>query len=58
MKNDIITLEITDVTPEGFGVGRIDGKVYFTSPKRLKDGEFVQVTITEVLDYDLLGKLA
>ena len=36
----------------------IDGKVYFTSPKRIKDGEFVQVTITEVLDYDLLGKLA
>ncbi|MBO5915041.1 MAG: radical SAM protein, partial [Clostridia bacterium] len=36
----------------------IDGKVYFTSPKRIKDGEFVRVTITEVLDYDLLGKLA
>lgn len=36
----------------------IDGKVYFTSSKRIKDGEFVQVTITEVLDYDLLGKLA
>ncbi|MBO5786644.1 MAG: 30S ribosomal protein S12 methylthiotransferase RimO [Clostridia bacterium] len=36
----------------------IDGKVYFTSPKRIKDGEFVQVTITEVLDYDLLGNLA
>ena len=31
MKNDIITLEITDVTPEGFGVGRIDGKVYFVA---------------------------
>jgi ribosomal protein S12 methylthiotransferase len=36
----------------------IDGKVYFTSSKRIKDGEFVRVTITEVLDYDLLGKLA
>ena len=31
MKNDIITLEITDVTPEGYGVGRIDGKVYFVA---------------------------
>ncbi|MBR5858598.1 MAG: 30S ribosomal protein S12 methylthiotransferase RimO [Clostridia bacterium] len=36
----------------------IDGKVYFTSPKRIKDGEFVMVNVTEVLDYDLLGKLA
>lgn len=35
----------------------IDGKVYFTAPKRLKEGEFVNVTITEVLDYDLYGKL-
>ncbi len=35
----------------------IDGKVYFTAPKRLKEGEFVNVTITEVLDYDLFGKV-
>ena len=35
----------------------IDGKVYFTAPKRLKEGEFVNVEITEVLDYDLLGKV-
>lgn len=35
----------------------IDGKVYFTAPKRLKEGEFVDVKITEVLDYDLFGKL-
>lgn len=34
----------------------IDGKVYFTAPKRLKEGEFVFVCITEVLDYDLFGK--
>ena len=34
----------------------IDGKVYFTSPKRIKEGEFVNVKITEVLDYDLFGK--
>lgn len=35
----------------------IDGKVYFTAPKRIKTGEFVSVKITEVLDYDLLGKV-
>ncbi len=35
----------------------IDGKIYFTAPKRLKEGEFVNVKITEVLDYDLFGKI-
>ena len=35
----------------------IDGKVYFTASKRLKEGEFVNVEITEVLDYDLFGKV-
>ncbi len=35
----------------------IDGKVYFTAPKRLREGEFVNVKITEVLDYDLFGKV-
>ncbi len=35
----------------------IDGKVYFTAPKRLNEGEFVNVKITEVLDYDLFGKV-
>ena len=34
----------------------IDGKVYFTASKRVRDGEFVNVLITEVLDYDLFGK--
>lgn len=29
MKNDILELDITDVTIEGFGVGRYDNKVYF-----------------------------
>ena len=37
MKNDIITLEITDVTPEGFGVGRVDGKVYFVADTAIGD---------------------
>lgn len=35
----------------------IDGKVYFTATKRVRDGEFVNVLITEVLDYDLFGKV-
>jgi len=34
----------------------IDGKIYFSSGKNLKDGEMLDVEITEVLDYDLVGK--
>lgn len=34
----------------------IDGKIYFSSSKNVRDGEFVSVKIKEVLDYDLLGK--
>ncbi len=34
----------------------IDGKIYFTSRRRLQDGEFVTVEITQVLDYDLIGE--
>ncbi|MBO4354236.1 MAG: TRAM domain-containing protein, partial [Clostridia bacterium] len=30
-KNDVFTLEITDVTPEGMGVGRADGYVVFVA---------------------------
>lgn len=33
----------------------IDGKVYFRSARKVADGEFVNVKITEVIDYDLLG---
>ena len=36
----------------------IDGKVYFSSKSRkIAEGEFVNVKITEVLDYDLLGEV-
>ncbi len=35
----------------------IDGKVYFTASKRVRDGEFVDVNVTEILDYDLFGKV-
>lgn len=34
----------------------VDGRVYFTSGKRLEAGEFVSVKITEALDYDLVGE--
>lgn len=33
----------------------IDGKVYFTSSRRVEEGEFVTVRITDVIDYDLIG---
>lgn len=35
----------------------IDGKIFFASPRRIKDGEFVNVEITEIFDYDLYGKV-
>jgi len=36
----------------------IDGKVYFTSPAgtRFAEGEFVDVKITDAMDYDLVGE--
>ena len=34
----------------------VDGKVYFTSVRRIKPGEFVKVKIDEALDYDLVGR--
>ncbi len=41
-----------------FDAPEIDGKVYFTSKSRkLSDGEFVNVKITEVFDYDLMGEV-
>ncbi len=33
----------------------VDGKIYFSSKKKLSEGEFVLVHITEALDYDLIG---
>ncbi len=33
----------------------IDGKVYFTAPRRIVPGSFVDVKIDEVIDYDLFG---
>lgn len=34
----------------------IDGKVFFTSNKKLSLGEYVRVRINDILDYDLLGE--
>ncbi len=33
----------------------VDGRVYFTSKKKITPGEFVQVKISEAQDYDLVG---
>ncbi len=35
----------------------IDGKVFFSSEKPLEIGDFVQIRITDTLDYDLLGEV-
>ncbi len=35
----------------------IDGKVYFSAKKRIPEGEFADVLITDSLDYDLTGEL-
>jgi len=34
----------------------VDGKIFFTSKKKLGEGCFVNVKITEALDYDLIGR--
>ena len=33
----------------------IDGKIFFTSDRKLAIGEFVKVQLDDLLDYDLLG---
>ncbi len=35
----------------------IDGKVYFSSKRKPKEGEFVKVKITDAIDYDLFGEM-
>lgn len=34
----------------------IDSKIYFSAKHRVRDGEFVNIEITEVSDYDLIGR--
>ncbi len=35
----------------------IDSKIYFSAKRLLRDGEFIEVKVTDVLDYDLMGKM-
>lgn len=35
----------------------VDGRIYFSSKKRIPAGSFVRVLITEALDYDLVGEV-
>lgn len=49
--------------PAGIHYGRsaadapdVDGKIYFSAPKRIAPGTFLRVKITEALDYDLVGE--
>lgn len=35
----------------------VDGRVYFKSKKKIAPGEFVEVLVTEALDYDLVGEV-
>ncbi len=55
MKNDIIQIEITDITPEGFGVGRIDGKVVFVADTAV--GDKIQAKILKETKSHSFGKL-
>lgn len=34
----------------------IDGKIWFTAPGEVQEGDFVTVRITEAMDYDLVGE--
>ncbi len=55
MKNDIVTLEITDITPEGFGVGRVDGKVFFVADTAV--GDKAEVLVLKELKKHSFGKV-
>ena len=46
-KNDIVTLEIMDITSEGSGVGRVDGLAVFVPMTAV--GDVLEVRITKVL---------
>ena len=35
----------------------VDGRVYFTSKRKINPGAFVEVKVTEALDYDLVGEV-
>ena len=67
--NDARQGSVVEVLTEGFDryagcyFGRsadyapdIDGKIFFTSLKKCRPGDFVKVRFTDTLDYDLLGE--
>ena len=35
----------------------IDCKVFYTTPVRVQPGEFVQITVTDTMDADLVGEV-
>ena len=35
----------------------IDGKVFFAATRRIQPGDFVEVTITDTMDWDLIGEM-
>jgi ribosomal protein S12 methylthiotransferase len=35
----------------------IDGKVFFIPTSRVQAGDFVQVTVTDTMDWDLIGEM-
>ena len=55
MKNDIISLEITDITPDGFGVGRYENKVVFVADTAI--GDIISAKILKELKSHSFAKL-
>lgn len=68
--NEKLIGKVVHVLCEGFDpvseayVGRsyrdavdIDGKIWFTAHRQISEGEFVDVKITEAMDYDLVGEV-
>lgn len=55
MKNDIVRLEITDITPEGFGVGRFCGKVVFVPNTAV--GDIIDARILKEAKSHSFGKI-
>ena len=61
--SEILVLSEGYDIPAGIHYGRsaadapdVDGKIYFSAPKRTAPGTFLRVKITEALDYDLVGE--
>lgn len=55
MKNQTVTLNITDLTPEGFGVARHGGKVVFV--QNAAAGDIAEVLIVKELSSHCFGKI-